>query len=207
MWVSRTALNEAMHELRRPLQALALATPEAEPERIERSVWMASAALARLEREINGGPAGGAHAPTAVRPLLVAVQAQWERRAAESGATLELRWRAGEAVVDGSRAELCQAVDNLVVNAIEHGGARIAIEASRQDAMLRVAVVDFGGARRGRRRRRVMPLLGGRRRRGHGLRVVRRIAAAHNGRFQLRYGSTRTEAVLELPMLAEGPVA
>ena len=53
----RSALNEALHELRRPLQAVALAGPRfggsaAAGEPIE----LAAAALERLDREINGGP-------------------------------------------------------------------------------------------------------------------------------------------------------
>src|SRR3954462_11159659 len=53
----RSALNEALHELRRPLQAVALAAgPRGEGsvgggEPIE----LAAAALERLDREINGG--------------------------------------------------------------------------------------------------------------------------------------------------------
>jgi len=43
-------------------------------------------------------------------------------------------------------------------------------------------------------------LVSGRRRRGHGLRVVRRVATAHGGEFQLRSSGRGTEAVLELPL-------
>ena len=54
----RTALNEALHELRRPLQVLALIPPTAAAERapaVEGEVQMAATALGWLEREINGG--------------------------------------------------------------------------------------------------------------------------------------------------------
>ena len=44
--------------------------------------------------------------------------------------------------------------------------------------------------------------LTGRRRHGHGLAVVRRVAAEHGGRFVLRHSAAGTEAVLELPLLA-----
>ena len=46
--------------------------------------------------------------------------------------------------------------------------------------------------------------LSGRRRHGHGLRVVRRIAAAHRGDFRLRRSERGTEAVIELPVLSAG---
>jgi hypothetical protein len=66
-------------------------------------------------------------------------------------------------------------------------------------------VIDCGRrSPSGPRRRRPVELgerLSGRRRHGHGLRVVRRTAAAHGGRFELRCSQSRTEAVLELPLL------
>ncbi len=59
----RTALNEALHELRRPLQALALAGPPAEPDRLAVVPADGGARLERLDREINGGPAPLRRAP------------------------------------------------------------------------------------------------------------------------------------------------
>ncbi len=56
----RSALNEALHELRRPLQAVALAVSGprvAGPAGVEGAVRLAAAALERLDREINGGAA------------------------------------------------------------------------------------------------------------------------------------------------------
>ncbi len=58
----RSALNQAMHELRRPLQAVALAASGprvAAPAGMESSMQLAAAALERLDREINGGTGGG----------------------------------------------------------------------------------------------------------------------------------------------------
>ena len=52
----RSSLNEALHELRRPLQAIALAgAAGASPPALESSVRLAAAALERLDREVNGG--------------------------------------------------------------------------------------------------------------------------------------------------------
>lgn len=202
MWISRTALNEALHELRRPLQALALAGSgelAGKPRRIEDSVQLAASALERLDREINGGSAASVWAAVAVRPLIEASLARWRSRAALAGARLELRWRAGEAILGGDRCGLSQVVDNLVVNAIEHGGPQVIIEASRVGAGLRVVVADSG--RRGRVGS-VRPRgLVARRRHGHGLRVVRRIVAAHGGTFELRRSGEGSAAVLELPLL------
>src|SRR5881227_1107634 len=52
----RTALNEAMHELRRPLQVLTLTLPDGSQRatQVESSLELATVALERLDREING---------------------------------------------------------------------------------------------------------------------------------------------------------
>ncbi len=44
----------------------------------------------------------------------------------------------------------------------------------------------------------------GKRRRGHGLAVVRRTAAVHRGRFALRQGHGGSAAILDLPLHREG---
>lgn len=206
----RTALNEALHELRRPLQALALAAPGArsqEPAAIQGSVQLAATALERLEREINGDGVKAAVAPLSVRPLLDAAIARWRQRAALSGGSLALRWQAGEAMVDGDRGEIAQALDNLIVNALEHGGPEIVVEARTRLGRLCIAVADCGREARPDARRQspaeLVARLSGRRLRGHGLRVVRRTAAAHGGDFRLRHSEQGTEAILDLPLAGE----
>ncbi|HEX5713590.1 MAG TPA: ATP-binding protein [Solirubrobacterales bacterium] len=220
----RATLNEALHELRRPLQALALATPagRAEPAAIEGSLRMAASALERLEHEINGeegDPAARSSTlePVAPRPLLEAAIARWRPRAALSGSSLRLRWRAGEAEVLGDRCFLAQALDNLVVNAIEHGGPEIVLAGQVVGGRLRLAVIDSGRSRSRRQGERPAPCggrgagrfaqLSGRRRRGHGLRIVRRTAAALGGEFHLRVSDLQTRAVLELPLAGSKPLA
>ena len=130
----RTALNEALHELRRPLQALALTVRRGErpvePAAIQGSVQMAATALERLEREINGDrrrSRAGADAPSGRCST---------PRSGAGGRARRLpaaRWRcAGRAARRSStadRCELAQALDNLIVNAIEHGGPEIVVEA------------------------------------------------------------------------------
>jgi len=205
----RSALNEALHELRRPLQALALAgAGRGGPPALEGSVQMVAAALERLEREINGEAPSPVSAPLSVRPLLEAAVGRWRGRAALAGGSLRLRWRAGAASVEGERCRIAQAVDNLIVNAIEHGGPEIVVAAEVRSGRLRVAVRDSGRASRPAARREspaeTIARLLGRSRRGHGLRVVRRVAAEHGGSFQLRSSARRTEAVLDLPLRGGG---
>jgi signal transduction histidine kinase len=204
----RAALNEALHELRRPLQALALVTPAtasaAEPSHLQGAVQMAATALERLEREVNGETAVSVRGSLPARLLLEAAVGRWRARAALAGGSLSLRWRAGDAAVHGDRCQLARALDNLIVNAIEHGGPEIVVEAGVRSGRLRLAVIDSGRHSRSESRREspaeLVARLTGRRLHGHGLRVVRRVAAGHGGYFRLRSSERGTEAVLGLPL-------
>jgi len=203
----RSALNEALHELRRPLQALSLVAPEVAAGRSEReldlSLRMAASALERLEREVNGGPGVAAGERFAVEPLAREAVARWRARAAHAGVALELRWSGPEVVLHGNRTELAGALDNLIVNAIEHGGPRISVDGSAVGDELRLVVADRGRSCAADRRRPWAERLAratGRARRGHGLRLVRRVAAGHGGRFELRRAASGAEAALELPL-------
>jgi signal transduction histidine kinase len=210
----RGALNEALHELRRPLQAIAFAGgPAGSPPALESSVRLAAAALERLDREVNGGGLPRPPEELELRPVLEAAVRRWQARGSLSGASLKLRWRAGRAIVIGDRVELAQALDNLIVNAIEHGGPEISVDARPYRGGVRIVIADSGRAARPSTRMdtpaEVIARLSGRRRHGHGLPVVRRIAAAHNGRFALRRSERGSLALLELPLAGDrgSPVA
>jgi signal transduction histidine kinase len=198
----RTALNEALHELRRPLQAVALASGTTAAGGMEDPMDLAAAALERLDHEINGGSLEASVATIDARSLTQSAVARWQARAGLGDGSLELRWNAGAALVGGDRRALAQALDNLIVNAIEHGGPSIVVSARRRERWLRIAVVDSGRDSRSHRDRpaAVLARLSGRRRRGHGLTVVRRIASRHDGRFVLQRSGRGCTAVLELPL-------
>lgn len=205
----RDALNEALHELRRPLQAIALASSApggVAPRRIEASVRLAATALERLDREINGGTLDAAWETLSPQPLLEAAVERWRPRARLAGGSLELGWWAGGALVEADRCELAQSLDNLIVNAIEHGGPQVVVEARRCGERLRITVVDSGRASCRARppAGAALARLSGRRRHGHGLAVVRRVAAAHGGRFALSRSEQGALAVLELPLVRAG---
>jgi signal transduction histidine kinase len=203
----RLALNRALHELRRPLQAIALASGPRDRAGVapEGPLELATAALDRLDREINGRPPSLAWGPVDGAGLVESAAARWGSRVRTTGGSLAVRWTAGQAVVRGDRLALGQALDNLIVNAIEHGGPSIVIAARVRAERLRIAVVDSGRAARPRSRRtgpaRAIAQLSAERRHGHGLSVVRRIAAEHGGRFALRHGEDGSLAALELPLV------
>jgi signal transduction histidine kinase len=82
------------------------------------------------------------------------------------------------------------------------------VEACRGGGALHIRVRDSGRASRSPTRRETpaeaIARLGGRRRRGHGLAVVRRVAARHGGRFSLRCSERGSCARLELPLVGAG---
>jgi signal transduction histidine kinase len=202
----RLALNRALHELRRPLQAIALASGPRDRAAggAESPLELATAALERLDREINGRPPSLAWGPVDGAVLVRSAVARWASRARMTGGSLSVRWTAGGAQVNGDRIALGQALDNLIVNAIEHGGPTIVIAARVRAGRLRIVVVDSGRAARPPSRRespgQAIARLTGERRHGHGLAVVRRITAEHDGRFALRQGEGGSLAALELPL-------
>lgn len=207
-WRRRAALDEALHELRRPLQAIALIPALDAPGAGGRTpVHLAAAALERLEREIVGAPARLSLTQVAVRPLLEAAVARWRIRAALAGGSIALRVRgSAAATVSGDEVALSQLLDNLIVNAIEHGGPSILVEAEARGGRLTITVSDSGRASRrgpGDGPDGAAGRLPGSGRRGHGLAVVRRIAAEHHGRFMLSRSPTGFQAVVDLPLASE----
>src|SRR5262249_50768847 len=108
---------------------------------------------------------------------------------------LELRWAAGGATIRCDRCGVAQALDNLIVNAIEHGGAEILVEARISRRRLRISVTDSGQAsqlpapREAQRQLLERPIG---RRRGYGLRVVSRTAAELGGDLRLPRTSRAT---------------
>ena len=203
----REALNRCLHELRRPLQLLALAPRVPLAAGSSAPLELAIAALAQLDREINGG---SSDAPRLVscRELVGAAVGRWRARAALSGSSIALRWRAGGAPVIADPVRLSQALDNLIVNALEHGGPKVIVEARTVGGRLRISIADNGRAARPASRTgapaEVIARLTGQRRHGHGLEVVRSVAAGHRGRFALQRSDHGSVAMLELPLAGAG---
>lgn len=197
----RAVLNEALHELRRPLQVLSLALPERSQQiaPAESSLELARLALERLDREINGAALEKVTSDVSIDTVIDEAVLRWTSVAACSGSTLQKEWNGSEVYVGGDRFELAQALDNLLSNAIEHGAGRVRVGRRRAGEWVCVRVANSGvpSASQGSRRRRRR---GGRCRRGHGLRVVERVARSHGGSFTLRSVRGGTEASLWLPL-------
>ncbi len=200
----RARLNRALHEVRRPLQALALSVPHDAargPDQLE----LALAALTDLDRQLNGGRPGPRQTVDA-RSLVERAVERWRSEAAMARRPLRLSWRANGSVVVCDPAAIGRALDNLIANSLEHGRGTITVEAAVRTRRLRLVVADGGTARvpPGRRvrvaRRSGLAWRWGDPRRGHGLRVVADVAASHGGRFAACRHPGGATAVLELPL-------
>ncbi|MGN6588458.1 MAG: sensor histidine kinase [Solirubrobacterales bacterium] len=198
----RSVLNEAMHELRRPLQALSLALPP-DSTAADSSLRLATAALERLDGEINGSRLETGKEIVAIQPLLHVAAERWKTYVVLRGRCLQLRIRDAEIFVQGDSVRLAQALDNLINNALEHGGGEVTIEVREDRGGVCLMVRDEGrsGApartmRQGQRYARG--------RRGHGLRVVASVAREHGGSFSFRCSQRGSEACLWLPPAGEG---
>jgi signal transduction histidine kinase len=193
-------LNRAMHELRRPLQALTLledgaGPPPGSPPAARRGglLELVSSALEDLDRTVNGGERTRPARPFCCRELLLATLERWRPAAAGAGG-FKVFWDAGPALVEGDPVGMAQAFDNLIANALEHGGPPLVITGAMVAGKLRLTVAN-GRADGGDRGRGTSD-----HRRGHGTAVVSEVASAHRGRFALCRTSGGCVAALELPL-------
>jgi hypothetical protein len=98
--------------------------------------------------------------------------------------------------VEGDPARLAQAIDNLIANALEHGGPPLVITGARVAGRIRITVANGAGERAAGSP--PDP------RRGHGTEVVSEVASAHRGRFALCHTGSGCVAALELPLADPG---
>jgi signal transduction histidine kinase len=211
----REHINRALHELRRPLQALVLASPGKSPGSEKRwgQLDLALEALGDVDRAVNGGSREHNLRIANAGELAEDAVGRWRTPAALAGRRIELRWRASRSRVACEPAAIARALDNLIANALEHGTGPVRVEGLLRTGRLRLLVSDglqagavaAPGAAVGAPRPRGEA--GGRwrgdPRRGHGLRVVADVAAEHGGRFAACRHGAGTCAVIELP-LADG---
>jgi signal transduction histidine kinase len=203
----RELLNRALHELRRPLQALLLQarTERAQP-RGRDQLEQALEALAGIDREVNGGSPQRPSAVVDGRALAADAVRRWRGPVALEGRWIEFAWHANGSRLQCDEGAIGRALDNLIANALEHGRGPIRIDGTERAGRLRLTVangVDAGGRAQQPPDRRAA-LTAHRHRagshRGHGLRIVAEVAAAHGGRFAACTHEDGASAVLELPL-------
>jgi hypothetical protein len=205
----RRRLNRALHELRRPIQALALLDPgdvHATPEERRRGLLeLVRCALEDLDRAVNGGAPPEAARLISCHELVLGCLERWRPAAAGSGG-FKLYWDAGPAWVEGDPARMAQALDNLIANALEHGGPPLIVTGAAVAGKLRITVANGGrvemngNGRAPARRNGDRPVWHSDPRRGHGTAVVSEVASAHRGRFALCRTGDGCVAALELPL-------
>jgi signal transduction histidine kinase len=195
-------LNRALHELRRPLQALVLLEERSgQPAGAPRSACrrglleVAASALRDLDGALNGGAPARPRERFNCREVVLACLERWRPVAARAGG-IRVYWDAGPAPVDGDAGRMAQAFDNLIANALEHGGPPVVLTGARVAGRIRVTVTNGRGeaTRRGP----------GDPRRGHGTAIVSEVASAHRGRFALCETRRGCVAALELPLAEPG---
>lgn len=192
-------ISRAIHELRRPLQALMLAPPsrDGRAEPALTALDLALAALGDLESLLGHDvhrPQGLRAPQISWRRLLEDAADRWGQAAWLRGGSIELGscldWGGPE---DGSLAvALSRALDNLIVNALVHGGPQVELSLVSSGRRLSLTVTDRGPRPASRRP-------ASRRHHGHGLQIVAGIAARLGGSFQLQRGGQETTARLDFP--------
>jgi len=192
MWANRRRrrMNRIAHELRRPLQAIALAVDPASAagQTATACIEQARLALADLDREINGRPPGRGPMLTGLSAVIGAVADRW------APADVEVRVPPPDATVLADPARLGAAIDNLVANGLRHGSGRVRVRTAQAGGEALIEVRDDGPSA-GRLRHGHDP------RRGHGLGIAAESVAGSGGRLigPVPAGGGGTVATIALP--------
>jgi signal transduction histidine kinase len=197
----KRALNQALHELRRPLQALVLLDdapdgPATEPPVASRRglLELATDALRDLDGAVNGAECPSPPDRFSCREIVFACLERWRPIVNRSGG-FRVYWDAGAAPIEGDPRRLAQALDNLIANALEHGRPPVMVTGARVSGRVRITVANGRGSG---------PRRGPDPRRGHGTEIVSEVAGAHGGRFALCQTASGCVAALELAVAEPG---
>ncbi|MFL5894105.1 MAG: sensor histidine kinase [Thermoleophilaceae bacterium] len=167
---------EAEHELRGPLQAMALRAPDACREDLER----ARIALEDLAATRSGGRAARDAELVRLDRVVWRAAAGWDLAARRVGGGVHLDWSAGPVSVRADRGRLAQAFGNLLANAVEHGGGQVRVSGRRTARGIRVEVRDSG--------------------RGHGLSVAAKAVRDSGGTLTAARAGSGTAMSIDLPV-------
>jgi signal transduction histidine kinase len=119
--------------------------------------------------------------------------------------SVEVDWRAGPVQIAGHATRLQQALDNLIANALEHGGSRVLIEGERRGQVVRLLISDGGGGLPQDldavlAEKTEAPSSEKASSRGHGLAIVSNVIRDHQGRLTFGMSSNGPGLLVELPV-------
>src|SRR3954452_6239052 len=169
-------IAEAEHELRGPLQAIALAAPEHCHPHLERL----RIALADLAAARSGQRADADSEPIRLDRLVWRAATASDLAARRAGGGVHLDWSAGPVTIEANRGRLAQALGNLLANAVEHGGGHVRVTGRRTRRGIRVQVRDSG--------------------RGHGLTIAAKAVRDSGGTLTAAKAGSGTAVAIDLPI-------
>jgi signal transduction histidine kinase len=206
----RRALSGPLHELRGALAAIQLGLfglerrgpAAAVADRIDALRMQAERAHAAVEDvddiRLSRGSSASKFELVEVGAVVRRRVAAWSGLAETRRRAVELRWPIGPAVARAHEGRLGQALDNLIVNALDHGCGVVRVTGALTGPTVRIAVADQGpGITRPLREVMQSPWHG---RHGHGLAVAARIAEVHGGRLVATSGRLGSRVEIELPL-------
>jgi signal transduction histidine kinase len=204
----------ACHELRGPLAAarlglgLGVRMGELSPARL-RAIDLELARAALVLDDLTAGGPRGAGGPRReqvdVEQLLLDSVEAMRASATARDVALELDWCGERVYVGGERLRLAQATDNLIANAIEHGGGEVEVRGRVDRGAVRIEVIDAGPGLPAPVAELARRPHGGRGRRGRGLAIALAVAEAHGGRLAAAPSDGGARIVLELPVSGGAP--
>jgi signal transduction histidine kinase len=207
---SRRALSAPLHELRGAIAAIHLGLFALERRgsaslignRIDALRMQAERAHMAVEDvddiRLAGRSAAGRQELVEVGAIVRRRVAAWSDLAEARRRRVELRWPIGPAVARADPGRIGQALDNLIVNALDHGGGTVRVAGALTGETVRIAIVDQGaGITRPLREAMHSPWQG---RHGHGLAVAARVAELHGGRLMATAGRLGSRVEIEIPL-------
>ncbi len=208
--VRRRALSGPLHELRGALGAIQLGLSALEREALRSNVpgrvdaLRTQAERAQTAVEDVDGIRLARHSGV-TRLQMIDVGAIVSRRvAAWSGfaearlRAVELRWPIGPALVRADPVRIGQALDNLIVNALDHGRGTVIVFGSLTARGVRIGVGDQGSGIA----RPLHEVIESKwnRQHGHGLAVAVKVAELHGGLLTATPGRSGSTVAIELPL-------
>jgi signal transduction histidine kinase len=197
----RYAVAEAMHELRGALTAIQLGTDASEAnDALRMQIDRAVDAVRDLDSLVLSGRSPDASSPELVEigEIVRRRAAAWDRLAFARGGGVELRWQASPAFVRADPKRLCQALDNLIANGLDHGGGIVTLEGRIEERAVHIAISDRGPGIA--QPLDDLPRGSWHAPHGHGLAIVRRAVELHRGRLTATRQARGTNVEIELPL-------